>query len=171
MQLPTRILPTWNLALVAAVSTFGLLSEARADWALAGAQYRCDRKAGVFELLPYNRSSSGDDVIRPGYHVIAEDAPTFTCRMGDVSLRVKIEVFPPAAHGTSKGGGFVRAQSISASNIELLPDSPAFDWSISPSEPALTRIRVTANGSGQVTVERCSLEAGRGQYDGAYQAY
>jgi uncharacterized protein len=135
-----------------------LPADVRADWGVSGAQYSCDAKSHSFELLPHDRSSDDPPEgipLKDGYSEIPQGARPFRCALGPVSLHVAIEVYPPASHGMGMGDGFVRARSISADGVELLPDSPAFDWSISPSSPPLIRIRVTAVRRGILRVEQC----------------
>lgn len=133
---------------------------------MVGAQYLCDSKTQVFELLPYDRSSDDPPEgipLNSGFKEIPQGTPPFVCRLGSVSLRVVIDVYPPASHGQGMGAGFVRARSISVSGVELLPDSPAFDWSIDPQTPPLTRIRVTTVKQGAVKVDRCYTQGTSGE--------
>lgn len=143
--------------LAAAMLAAGYCTDARADWAIAGAKYSCNSKTHVFELLPYDRSSDDPPEgipLNSGFKEIPQGAPAFVCPLGTISLHVVVDVYPPAS-GRGMGAGFVRARSISISGVELLPDSPAFDWSIDPQTPPLTRIRVTAMKNGSVNVDRC----------------
>lgn len=137
-----------------------------ADWGEAGAQYLCDSKSRVFELLPYDRSS--DDPAegihpKPGYKEIPQGAPPFVCALGAISLHLVIDVYPPASHGQGMGAGFVRARSMAVSDVELLPDSPAFDWSIDPQTPPLTRLRVEVAKPGTLRLDRCYSQGTPGE--------
>ena len=153
-----RHLPQGAACISAALAATGIPSRAQADWGQAGAQYLCDSRAHVFDLVPYDRSSSDPPEgipLKTGYKEIPQNAPPFACDLGAVSLHVAIDVSPPASHGQGMGAGIVRARSISVSGVELLPDSPDFDWSIDARNPPLIRIRVSAVRKGILTVERC----------------
>jgi hypothetical protein len=141
-----------------AICAAGYSSNAKADWTQVGAQYRCDGKSRMFELLAEDRSS--DDLpegVTPktGYREIPQNAPPIVCALGTMSLHASIEVYPPSSHGQGMGVGYVAVRSLSVSDVELFPDSPAFDWSIEPQTPPLTRIRVIAGKPGTVRVDRC----------------
>ena len=148
-----------GIGLLLAMAAAGCYRDARADEdQTAGAQYSCDSKAHVFDLLAYDHAIEGVPgfPLKAGYKEIPQGAPPFVCALGPVSLRLVVSVYPPS-NGQGMGSGYVEARSMSASNVELLPDSPAFDGSPDSSQPVLIRVRVTAK-EGAVRVERCYQE-------------
>jgi Ankyrin repeats (many copies) len=147
----------WSALGLLFVLTFGHPRLAEADWGLAGVQYSCDGKLHSFELLPYDRSSSDPPEgipLKEGFTEITEGHPSITCKLGNHTLKGQIDVSPPAARGQCMGGGFVRARSLSVSDVELLPDAPAFNFDCPGVSGVLIRIRVAAKNN-SLTVERC----------------
>lgn len=128
---------------------------ALADWSIAGVQYSCDQQHQSFELLPYERTSSDPEAAaNSGFKIVKEGHPSITCQLGTHILRAKMDIYPPAAQGQCMGGGFVRADSISVSDVELLPNASSLGWDCPGADNDLIRVRIVITG-GQLSVQRC----------------
>jgi hypothetical protein len=129
-----------------------------ADGSGAGAQYSCDTQRHVFELWPFD--SWGDEpppTLKPGFHAIDPHHPAISCNLGTHTLQGKIEVFAPL-RGRCMGGGFVRIDSLSMEDVELVPDAPIFNWECAGGDYVLKVVRVTLKDS-RLVLELCDARA------------
>lgn len=129
---------------------------ARADWGAAGAQYNCSPRNGVFEILPYNKSSEDPNPsVKTGFRALPDGESNLRCRIGGRVLQAQISVYPPAARGMCMGGGYVSVESLSVNGVELLDGPTAFDWDCPGVQKVVHRI-VVASKKQRIEFKVCS---------------
>ena len=118
-----------RIRLVFAIVLLILATEARADWALHGASYLCDRTTGTFALQQTVETSEnpGKTDAPEGFKALKDGVSTVRCQLGGVNITARVETFPPRESGMRAGSGsaFLHEMRIDgnqvAANEELGP--------------------------------------------------
>lgn len=127
----------------------------QADWAVLGAQYRCDAQKETFTLLPHTETSENENPpLQQGYSKLPNGNNQLACAFGSRGLNADIEIFPPAARGMCMGVGYIRVNSITVKGVELLSQDITFNWSCS-GEPPIIRVQVF-NHPSAVELQTCT---------------
>jgi len=127
---------------------------ALADWTIAGAQFLCDQKHQVFQLIPSDQNSWDVGTVngRPGFKRLKTGDSNLICRVGAYSVQAKMFVWSPGGNNCEAAGG-VRIKSIRVNGVELFPQITEFNQDCN-SGPPLQKIEVHAEAQG-VSLKKC----------------
>jgi hypothetical protein len=152
-----KYVASWSIVAVVASLSFLACGVARADWAVAGAQYTCQADNRIFEILPYIGYSSSADPpenapLKSGFKKVSSKLP-IVCGLGGHVLRTVVEIIEPY-DANGMGAGRVDITSMSIGTVKLVTRTEYLAWDSERKEDRLVRIHVHSEER-SVSIERC----------------